>query len=43
MILFDTREKIPVALFITIMIFIRHRENIARLITGTETRVGEQK
>lgn len=42
MILFDTGEKIPVALLITVMAVIRHRENISRLISGTETKVGKK-
>lgn len=42
MILFDTREKLPVALIITIMMFIRHRENISRLARGTELKVGRK-
>ena len=40
MILFDTGEKFPIALTITLMMFIRHRENISRLIKGTEPKVG---
>lgn len=31
------------ALFMTIIVFIRHRENIARLIEGTEPRIGNKK
>ena len=42
MILFDTEEKFPIALAITLMIFIRHRENISRLTTGTEPKVGKK-
>lgn len=42
MILFDTGEKFPIALTITLMIFIRHRENISRLTKGTEPRVGKK-
>jgi len=42
MILFDAGEKIPVALIITVMMFIRHRENISRLARGTETKVGSK-
>jgi glycerol-3-phosphate acyltransferase PlsY len=40
MILFGTREKFPIALAMTVMMFIRHRENIFRLARGTEPRVG---
>ncbi|MDH4233044.1 MAG: glycerol-3-phosphate 1-O-acyltransferase PlsY [Nitrospirota bacterium] len=42
MILFDTGEKLPVALIITLMMFIRHRENISRLARGTELKVGKK-
>ncbi len=42
MILFDTREKLPIALIITLMMFIMHRENISRLLKGTEPRVGKK-
>ncbi|MEJ2696529.1 MAG: glycerol-3-phosphate 1-O-acyltransferase PlsY [Candidatus Sulfobium sp.] len=38
--LLDTREKLPVALVMTALIFIRHRENIARLARGQEPKVG---
>jgi len=40
MILFDSWEKFPIALIITLVIFIMHRENISRLIKGTELKVG---
>ena len=42
MILFDTGEKFPVALIITLMIFARHSENISRLARGTEPKVGNK-
>ena len=42
MILFDTKEKFPIALTITLMIFLRHRENISRLAKGTEPKVGKK-
>ena len=42
MILFDTGEKFPIALAITLMMFLRHRENISRLIKGIEPKVGEK-
>ena len=42
MILFDTGEKFPIALAMTLMIFIRHRENISRLAKGTEPKVGKK-
>ena len=42
MILFDTWEKLPIALMITLMMFIMHRENISRLVKGTELKVGQK-
>lgn len=36
----DTREKLPVICLMSLMIFIRHRENIIRIIRGTEPKVG---
>lgn len=42
MILFDTEEKFPIALIITLMMFIRHRENMSRLAKGTEPRIGKK-
>lgn len=38
--LFDSREKLPVALLMTAFIIIRHVDNIQRLIKGTERRIG---
>ena len=40
MILFDSWEKFPIGLIITLVIFIMHRENISRLRKGTELKVG---
>jgi glycerol-3-phosphate acyltransferase PlsY len=42
MILFDTGEKLPIAVIITLMMFIMHRENISRLAKGTELKVGKK-
>jgi glycerol-3-phosphate acyltransferase PlsY len=42
MILFDTGEKLPIALAITLMMFLRHKENISRLVRGTELKVGKK-
>jgi glycerol-3-phosphate acyltransferase PlsY len=42
MILFDTGEKFPIALTMTLMIFARHSENISRLVRGTEPKVGNK-
>jgi glycerol-3-phosphate acyltransferase PlsY len=41
-ILFDDKRKLFVAILITILIFIRHRDNIQRLIKGTERRIGQR-
>jgi len=42
MILFDTGKKLPIALAITLMMFLRHKENISRLVRGTELKVGKK-
>jgi glycerol-3-phosphate acyltransferase PlsY len=36
----ESREKMPVLLVLTVLIFIRHRDNISRIMKGTEPRVG---
>ena len=41
--LFDNREKLPIALFITVLIFFRHRDNIKRLLSGNERRIGQRE
>lgn len=41
--LFDDKEKLLAAILITILIFIRHRDNIQRLIKGTERRIGQRE
>lgn len=38
----DSREKVPVLLMMTLLIFVRHKDNIRRLIKGTEPRIGAQ-
>lgn len=38
----DSRAKVPVLLMMTLLIFVRHRDNIRRLIKGTEPRIGAQ-
>jgi acyl phosphate:glycerol-3-phosphate acyltransferase len=38
--LLDSREKLPVAFVMTALLFIRHRDNISRLVRGQETKVG---
>lgn len=43
---FDTKYKIEsylLALFMVLLAFIRHRENIKRLMNGTERKIGEKK
>jgi len=42
MILFDTGEKFPVAVAMTLMIFVRHSDNISRLARGAEPKVGNR-
>jgi len=41
-ILFDSKEKLPVALLVTLLILIRHTDNIQRLMKGTERKMGER-
>ncbi len=36
----DSREKVPVLLMMTLLIFVRHKDNILRLKKGTEPRIG---
>ncbi len=40
--LFDGKDKLPVALLVTLFILIRHADNIRRLIKGTERKIGER-
>jgi glycerol-3-phosphate acyltransferase PlsY len=40
--LFDSKEKLPVALLVSTFIIIRHTDNIKRLIKGTERKIGER-
>lgn len=39
----DTKEKLPIILLITILLFIRHKDNINRLFKGTESKIGKKK
>lgn len=41
-IFFDTKEKFPIALFIVIILFVSHKDNISRLLKGTELKVGKK-
>lgn len=36
----DTKEKLPIAIIMSIILLVRHTDNIRRLIAGTESRVG---
>jgi len=38
--LLDAKEKLPIAIIISIILLVRHRENIRRLLAGTESRIG---
>ena len=38
--LLDTKEKLPIAVIISIILLVRHKDNFKRLIAGTESRVG---
>ncbi|MEW6067934.1 MAG: glycerol-3-phosphate 1-O-acyltransferase PlsY [Nitrospirota bacterium] len=39
--IFDNKEKLFIGFLITILIFIRHKDNIHRLIKGTERKIGK--
>lgn len=41
-ILFDNKEKLTVSLLVTLLILIRHTDNIQRLVKGTERKIGER-
>jgi glycerol-3-phosphate acyltransferase PlsY len=36
----DSREKVPLLFLMTLLIFVRHKDNIRRIIKGTEPRIG---
>lgn len=36
----DAKEKLPIAIIMSIILLVRHRDNIRRLIAGTESKVG---
>lgn len=40
-IIFDTKAKFPIALIITLIVYVRHAGNISRLFKGTERKVGK--
>jgi len=41
--LFNGKERLLAAILITILIVIRHRENIQRLMNGTERKIGQRE
>jgi len=41
-VLLDAKEKLPIAIIMSIILLVRHRDNIRRLIAGTESRVGRK-
>jgi acyl phosphate:glycerol-3-phosphate acyltransferase len=41
--LFDDKEKVYIAMLITCLIFMRHIDNIQRLVKGTERRIGQRE
>jgi len=38
----DSRAKLPAALFMSVLLYLRHRTNIERLIKGQEPRIGRK-
>jgi len=38
----DSKGKLPIAIIITMLILIRHRDNIQKLMKGTERKIGER-
>lgn len=40
--LLDAEEKLPIAIIMSIILLVRHKDNIKRLIAGTESRVGRK-
>jgi len=40
--LLDAKEKLPIAIIMSIILLVRHKDNIKRLIAGTESRVGRK-
>lgn len=39
-VLLDAKEKLPIAIFMSIILLVRHKDNIKRLLAGTESKVG---
>lgn len=40
---FDHKDKVIIAVLITILIFTRHKDNIKRLLSGTERKIGKRE
>jgi glycerol-3-phosphate acyltransferase PlsY len=40
---FDHNDKIIIAVLITVLIFMRHKDNIKRLLSGTERKMGKRE
>lgn len=40
--LLDAKEKLPIAIIISIILLVRHKDNIKRLVAGTESRIGRK-
>jgi glycerol-3-phosphate acyltransferase PlsY len=40
--LFESKEKLPVAILMAAFIIIRHRDNIQRLLKGMERKIGQR-
>jgi glycerol-3-phosphate acyltransferase PlsY len=41
-VLFDSKEKLPIAIIMSIILLVRHKDNIRRLVAGTESKVGRK-
>jgi len=41
-VLLDSRQKLPFALLVLLLITLKHQENLRRLIAGTESRIGQR-
>lgn len=40
--LLDTKEKLPIVIIMSIILLVRHKDNIRRLLNGTESKVGRK-
>lgn len=41
-VLLDSPDKLPFGLLVSLLIALKHRENMQRLISGTESRIGQR-